>query len=86
LAAFTAQVVLAEIAESLQETKELVAVGRVEFRVEGVLIHSFRQHLRDIPLNVIGDAPPDLWLAAESLIALEQISHCLHDINFERYA
>ena len=83
LAALAAYFVRAEIAEVFQETEELAAISRVQFRVQGILVHSLGQHLRDIALYVVGDAPLDLRLAAESLVALEQISHRLHHINFE---
>ena len=35
-------------------------------------------------MYIIGDAPLDLSLAAKSLVALEQISHRLHDVDFQR--
>ncbi len=85
LSACTAHFVLAEIAEIFQETKKVVAVGRIEFSIQGVLVHSLCQHFGDVALRVVGDAPPDLRFAAEGLVALEQIGHRLHDINFERH-
>src|SRR6185503_13291669 len=66
-------------------TEKVIAIGSGEFRVERILVHGFREHLGDIALDIIGDAPPQLRLSAKGRVALEEVRHRLHHVHFELY-
>ena len=78
--------VRAEIAEALQKTQQVISVVRVELGVECLFVHRLCQHLGNVALGVVGDATPDLSFAAKSLVALKQVRHRLHHIDFQRHA
>src|SRR5690349_6710637 len=76
-------VVRLQIAEALEQRKQLGPIVSAQFVVESFLIHRFRQHLRDVALNVVVDMSPNLRLAAEGFVTLKQIGHRFHDVDFE---
>jgi len=81
--ALCARLVLAKISEVLQQTQEPVAILATQLIVQRILTDGFRQHLRNVTLNVVGHLASDFWLAAEVLVALKQVRHCFHDVDFE---
>src|SRR5690348_6893380 len=75
-----------QIAEDLQERKQLGSIVSIQLAVESFLIHRFCQHLRDVSLNVIVDMSSNLRFATEGLVTLKHVGHRFHDIDFELHA